>query len=358
MPESTIGLDLPPSREMASIQGCLLGGAIGDALGTPVSTYNWLQMQQKFGISGIQDFIPARGRAAGAISCKTQQMLFTADGVLRAYMRGVSRGLCNPSSMIYRSLVRWLRTQRESHSLRLSRDGWLFTERRLWSRRSPDATTITSLRISRGRPADNDSKEPNGIMRAAPCAFYSCSFNTAREVAHFTHGHPNAYLAAGLFADILSRIWRKNFSLLEAINESLVAYAQEEGIQEVFDKIDSVLQLHAQGVKPNPERIGQLGSGRSADEVLAIGLWCALGETSLEEGITNAVNHGGDSGSTGFVAGQLLGLIHGIQAIPVHWLEKLELRDVILQVALDLIEIPERNSSHKEVERDMERYPW
>lgn len=357
MPESTTGLDLPPLRRVAAIQGCLLGGAIGDALGTPVSTNNWLQMQQKFGISGIHDFMPARGRAAGAISGKTQQMLFTADGILRAYMRSVSRGLCNPSSMIYRSLVRWLRTQRESHSLRLSRDGWLLTERRLWSRRSPDATTITALR-TRSWPADNDCKEPDGIMRAAPCAFYSCSFNTAREAAHFTHGHPTGYLAAGLFADILSRIWHRNVSLLEAINESLAVHGQEAGMQEILGRIGQVLQLHAQGVKPTPERIAHLGSGRSADEVLAIGLWCALGETSLEEGIITAVNHDGDSGSTGLVAGQLLGLIHGAQTIPARWLDRLELRDVIAQVALDLIEIPERNGFDKGDEGDMERYPW
>lgn len=358
MPESTTGLDLAPSREVASIQGCLLGGAIGDALGTPAATKSWLQMQQKFGISGIQDFIPAHGRTAGTISGKTQQALFTADGILRAYMRGVSRGLCNPSSMIYRSLVRWLRTQRESHSLRLSRDGWLLTERRLWSRRSPDSTTITALRTSRGWPADNDSKEPDGMIRAAPCAFYACSFSTAREAAHFTHGHPTGYLAAGLFADILSRIWHRNVSLLEAINESLAVHGQEAGIQEILDRIETVLQLHAQGVKPTPERIAHLGSGRSADEVLAIGLWCALSETSLEEGIITAVNHDGDSGSTGFVAGQLLGLIHGAQAIPAHWLDRLELRDVIAQVALDLIEVPERNGLDKGDDGDMERYPW
>lgn len=196
------------------------------------------------------------------------------------------------------------------------------------------------------------------MMRAAPCTFYSRSFNTAREAAHFTHGHPTGYLAAGLFADILSRIWHRNVSLLEAINESLAVHGQEAGIQEILDRIETVLQLHAQGVKPTPERIAHLDSGRSADEVLAIGLWCALGETSLEEAIITAVNHDGDSGSTGFVAGQLLGLIHGAQAIPAHWLDRLELRDVIAQVALDLIEVPKRNGFDKGDDGDMEHYPW
>ena len=49
-----------------------------------------------------------------------------------------------------------------------------------------------------------------------------------------------------------------------------------------------------------------------------------------------AVNHSGDSDSTGSIAGNLLGLIHGVQGIPDRWLNELELRDIIEQVADDL----------------------
>ena len=53
-----------------------------------------------------------------------------------------------------------------------------------------------------------------------------------------------------------------------------------------------------------------------------------------------AVNHSGDSDSTGLIAGNLLGLIHGPGAIPDRWLEDLELRDVITQVAADISWVP------------------
>lgn len=53
-----------------------------------------------------------------------------------------------------------------------------------------------------------------------------------------------------------------------------------------------------------------------------------------------AVNHSGDSSSTGLVAGHLLGAQHGAAAIPGRWLEHLELHQVIAQVAEDIERIP------------------
>lgn len=49
-----------------------------------------------------------------------------------------------------------------------------------------------------------------------------------------------------------------------------------------------------------------------------------------------AVNHDGDSDSTGLIAGHLLGAMHGLAAIPARWLEPLELRGVMEDVADDL----------------------
>lgn len=49
-----------------------------------------------------------------------------------------------------------------------------------------------------------------------------------------------------------------------------------------------------------------------------------------------AVNHSGDSDSTGLIAGHLLGIQHGAGAIPARWCEQLELREVIERVAEDI----------------------
>lgn len=48
------------------------------------------------------------------------------------------------------------------------------------------------------------------------------------------------------------------------------------------------------------------------------------------------LNHGGDSDSTGAVTGNILGASLGIEGIPQKFVENLELRDVILEIADDL----------------------
>ncbi len=78
-------------------------------------------------------------------------------------------------------------------------------------------------------------------------------------------------------------------------------------------------------------------------------------------GIVLAVNHGGDSDSTGSIAGNLLGAMHGVRAIPSEWLEALELREVISEVAGDLFDC--RNwdldmmSDESDFDRAFEKYP-
>jgi ADP-ribosylglycohydrolase len=51
-----------------------------------------------------------------------------------------------------------------------------------------------------------------------------------------------------------------------------------------------------------------------------------------------AVNHGGDSDSTGAIAGNLLGAHLGEEAIPRAWREGVELADVIERIAEELYE--------------------
>ena len=53
------------------------------------------------------------------------------------------------------------------------------------------------------------------------------------------------------------------------------------------------------------------------------------------------MNHNGDSDSTGAIAGNLLGALLGVAAIPPSWVDGLELRDVIARIAVDLDEFPD-----------------
>lgn len=73
-------------------RGCLLGGAVGDALGAPIEFMNIAEIQSRFGPGGIRDFAPAYG-VIGAFTDDTQMTLFTTEGLLRAATRYDARGI-------------------------------------------------------------------------------------------------------------------------------------------------------------------------------------------------------------------------------------------------------------------------
>jgi len=328
-------------NRLERIKGCLLGGAVGDALGAPVEFLEWSAIEAKFGPQGIVDFAPAYG-IAGAITDDTQMMLFTAEGLLRAYVRGSSGGACHVPSIIHHALLRWLMTQDYPAAIPVSRDGWLIEQLALWSRRAPGTTCLGALKASPrlGTVAENNSKGCGALMRVAPCAFFANAFDYAAQSGRLTHGHPTGYLAAGLFADILQRIVDRQDSLEHAVTQSLANHGQKPGMEDTRSFIERVLFFFYEGYRPTPQRIAELGGGWVAEEALAIGLWCALFADSLESGVITSVNHDGNSDSTGLIAGHLLGVQYGAAAIPARWFAQLELREVIEQMAEDIERIP------------------
>lgn len=77
------------------------------------------------------------------------------------------------------------------------------------------------------------------------------------------------------------------------------------------------------------DAIKELGEGWIAEEALAIAIYCCLKASSFEEAVVMAVNHDGDSDSTGTIAGNILGAVNGLSVIPKRWLNNLEFQDEI-----------------------------
>lgn len=100
-------------------------------------------------------------------------------------------------------------------------------------------------------------------------------------------------------------------------------------------RLGAAVALAGRGT-PTPEDLESLGGGWVAEEALAIGLCCALVAPDIQRGLLFAVNHSGDTDSTGSIAGNLLGALRGVDAIPSDLLEQLELRELIEQIGNDL----------------------
>jgi ADP-ribosylglycohydrolase len=86
------------------------------------------------------------------------------------------------------------------------------------------------------------------------------------------------------------------------------------------------------------DAIAELGEGWVAEEALAIAVYaCLKYKNSFEDAVVCAVNHPGDSDSTGAIAGNIIGAYLGIKSIPDYYLDNIELKDVITEIADDLI---------------------
>jgi ADP-ribosylglycohydrolase len=326
-------------RIRSRVRGSLLAGAVGDALGAPIEFASLAEIRRRFGPRGLTDYAPAYGRL-GAITDDTQMTLFVAEGLIQADGAGA---LQTPSERLrhqHRAHLRWLRTQGETSrhpTFERTREGWLLGIEALHARRAPGDTCLSALRSRRmGRlehPA-NQSKGCGGVMRVAPIGLARRvvdPFRAACEVAALTHGHPSGYLAAGFLAFALRELVA-GADLESACAEALEELRRWPAHEECTAAVRSALAA-AGSAPPRAEAVEALGDGWVAEEALSISLYCSLSAPDLEGALLLAVNHGGDSDSTGAITGHLVGAIHGAEAIPARWLGPLELRDQIERVA-------------------------
>lgn len=330
-----------PRRDLEHISGCLLGGAIGDALGAPVEFLSLAEIQRKFGPSGVTVFVDRNEQGLAEFTDDTQMTLFTAEGLLIARQRG---GYA-PTEAIYRAYLRWLRTQHVRQSGptgELTREGWLLGLEPMWRIKAPGNTCLSALASGRaGAPENpvNDRKGSGGIMRVAPVGLVfsgEAAFDQACAAAALTHGHPSGYLSAGVFGQVIAEVVQGK-DLEEAIQASLVTLARWPGCEETQHAVEHALTA-ARESRPTPETIENFGGGWVGEEALAISLYCALSHPQdFPAAVLLAVNHSGDSDSTGAITGNLMGALLGQEAIPQEWIDQIELREEIEHIAREIL---------------------
>ncbi|QDH77951.1 ADP-ribosylglycohydrolase family protein [Echinicola soli] len=362
---------MPFEEKLNKYQGCLLGGAVGDALGAPIEFLSQDQLLHRFGPKGIMDYVEF-GDGTGEFTDDTQMTLFTAEGLLRAKHRAMLKGIGGALPQItYHSYLRWLETQgfpRQGNSINSKQlaTGWLVKRKELYTRRAPGNTCLMALASGEtgtiSKPV-NDSKGCGTIMRMAPVGLVFAdnaarAFDEGCHLSAITHGHPSGYLSGVFFAALIAFLVQGK-PLLESIQLCLGIMVQWENHSEVKQAVQMVLNHHNQGISGDlkPTDIAELGEGWVAEEALAMSLLCGLRyPDNFEKGVLAAINHGGDSDSTGAITGNILGLINGVTGIPEHWKQKLKYADIILDMGEDLT-IGIKGNSHNEDEEWWERYP-
>lgn len=201
-------------KDINRIRGCLIGGAVGDALGYAVEFMKDSEIFRTYGSSGITEYTLVNGIAE--ISDDTQMTLFTANGLLLGTTRKMTRGIMAPYphyiSLCYKD---WLKTQlAEDFKLEAPQYAWLNNIPEMNHSREPGRTCISYLlenRLGSTSNPQNNSKGCGGIMRVAPIGLY---FEDNRytikdidmigaEAAALTHGHELGYIPAAMFVHMI-----------------------------------------------------------------------------------------------------------------------------------------------------------
>ncbi|NHQ75760.1 ADP-ribosyl-(dinitrogen reductase) hydrolase [Roseovarius gahaiensis] len=340
---------LPGFRLHAS----LLGGAYGDSLGAEIEFLSLDAIRRKFP-DGISDLPPHQG-LRGAITDDTQMTLFTAEGLIRAYVRGALKGICHPPSVVHHALLRWYRTQGGKPRVETDNVG-LITDRRLWARRAPGLTCLSSLGDGRGLGslAKNDSKGCGTIMRVAPVAMMAPRDQVrsiAIDTSALTHGHPTGQLAAAAWAEMLADV-ANGAELEETAAAMATEYERLENGHETGRAIRKALDATRDG---SPETIEGLGGGWTAEEALSIALYACLAGKTFDDALQIAVFHSGDSDSTGAIAGNMMGLIDPLAALHHRWASVIEGTDVITRLVGDYVRLTHEPDGADQLAR---AYPW
>ena len=320
------------------IRGCLLAGAVGDALGYQVEFLPLNQIYRHFGEHGVRTMAPD-------ISDDTQMTLFTAEGMLLGLRHHMSMPAC-----VYQSYLDWYQIQMPSAKGGCyAKESELLGVAGLHRREAPGNTCLSALgsgRMGLMEEAINQSKGCGGVMRAAPCGMLKMPGLPENEDAWalqgamagaITHGHIMGYVPAAMLADMIHLILMEDGrSLEDIVLDSL------RRMQRLFpsDKTEQFAGLMHRAIQlapadlPDTACIRQLGEGWVGDEALAIAVYCALRyQDDLDEGLCAAVTHDGDSDSTGAIAGNILGAWLGAEAIPADWLNTLALREPVEDMA-------------------------
>lgn len=137
------------------------------------------------------------------------------------------------------------------------------------------------------------------------------------------------------------KLWNSHEETLWAIEKALILYDNSK------PNIDSI----------TPETLETLGGGWIAEEALSISIFASLlFKNNFEEGVLYAINHSGDSDSTGAITGNILGLINGIDSIPEKWINNLRYKEIVQMVAEDLY-VGRKGDSYNMDEEWWEKYP-
>jgi ADP-ribosylglycohydrolase len=340
------------------INGCLLGGALGDSLGYAVEFDSIEQIREKYGAAGLTTFEAVPGPSH--FSDDTQMTLYTVDGLVEALEWANSGVGADVNACLWLAYLRWFATQGETvpPAAPVPQPRWIDGQAVLRQRRHPGKACISGLATGEmgtsARPVNADSKGCGTVMRSAPFGLIphitpDAVYKLSADAASLTHGHPSARQSSGTFSLLIHRLVAGD-GLRDAADAALAQAAGLDGVApELPERLEAALRLAGKGIVTPEELVQALGEGWVAEEALGVALYAVLATLPdpaaadpaqhFRDAVALAVNHSGDSDSTGSLAGNILGAFYGEDCLPPEWLKELEAPEVIRGMAALLVKV-------------------
>ncbi len=335
----------------SSYRGCLLGLAVGDAMGFTVDSRSWREIQEDYGPNGLLGYDLVNGYAD--VTSYTQLAAFTCNGLLLGLTRGQMQGRMAP-------FIRYIALSSKEWSLSQRSWGrpdktycWLMQQSELCRHQCMDNRMLDILeRDELGSPEEpkNNFTQPGSLTSAVGVGMF---FHRHRirlteinrlgaEAVALTHGSPTAFLTGAMVAHMITCILRKPDAPLKAVFIHAMKDIREEfGHQysQAYDLCNQVRNAITYAGSRNLKSVEVMEKLRcvSAPEVLAGAVYaCLVSEGDFDRAMIVAVNHSGRSAAVGALTGAMLGTKLGEKALPEFYMECLEPADVLRELADDL----------------------
>jgi poly(ADP-ribose) glycohydrolase ARH3 len=307
--------------EARRFAGCLLGVAVGDALGQPVEAFPAERLRREFG--EIRDFMPGDPRlpmplGAGQWTDDTQMMLDIARSIIRC-------GRVDPAD-IAREFV----ADHEAQGIRFSGFTVKYSLQRLRK----------GIPWERSGLSDEQTAGNGSAMRVAPVGLlYGQNpegvVEDARLSSIITHRHPEAVAGAVVVAYLVARATAGTLQPNTILDETLAVL----GPCRVADNLRRAQELLDQDVE-TASALRTLGTTGYVVHTVAAAVYCFLQTPDdFERAVIAAVMGGEDADTTAAVTGAISGAYNGEEAIPSRWREQVERGPEIRALALELLRV-------------------
>lgn len=335
-------------EKVAFYSGCLLGMAVGDAMGYTVDKKSWDEICEDYGPNGLLGYDLVNGCAD--ITSYTQLPAFLCNGLLLGSIRG------NPElypKYMAAAMRDWVKSQQFRGTATEKTLCWVAQVPGMRRRHCMDTRMLDALsRETLGTPEKPVFRsEFPGALTAAVAA--GLCYETARldpeqicqlgaAAVAFTHGTPEAFLSGAFLAAAISRILQQPEQPLIPLYQQLCQELETRYATQWPQICDiTALITRAIALTKDPEltplaAMTLLGC-TTAPECLAGAVYASIIHmANFDEAMIVSVNHSGRSAAVGAVTGALLGARLGVDALPDFYLESLESADVLTELADDL----------------------